>query len=557
MNRVRGKNLKWLSLIFLLAFSLTTLNVASTGSTVVFVDPPEIRDDTLQAGSNFAVSIDVSDVSDLYGWEVNMTWDASIVNATTITEGDFLKGPFPWDSHPYKDATEPYWEQTKTPGSSTTITPGWTGEGKPPPLTLVEAVNKTDKQYASSSTPDAEEEWGDFGFITGNMSCVAKLEVGVRAYTTESNITEQDKIEIEVSNDGGSSWSPTPHTVDVYESEIAWWVDVTDDFSWVPSMLTDENFKVRMRYNQIEENATKIKVNYLPVKVIDTLVVEDSDLAYDKVTDTYASFRYSETRGNFTVYDFSHDFPSGCTYPWEETSTIVQVDFNMKYWANASSSGDRYKIVYYVDPSSTETILENWKSTETPLGNYTWPNQTEPNNDVWDWTDVSNIRIVVETDRVGGDSYAVFEEYEASVTVTYMRPTTMFERLETGWAVFSVTTQGSYPGIDGNGSLASVEFEVLAYGDTVLNITSAVLFDSSTPPNPITFTSENGYFNNMIPGDTDSDGDVDYDDFIVLAGAYGSSSGQPAYDERADFDHDGDVDYDDFIVLAGNYGRHI
>ncbi len=65
---------------------------------------------------------------------------------------------------------------------------------------------------------------------------------------------------------------------------------------------------------------------------------------------------------------------------------------------------------------------------------------------------------------------------------------------------------------------------------------------------------EGSVFENPNPGDCDVDRDVDYDDFIVLAGAYGSSSGEPAYDGRADFDRDGDVDYDDFINLAGNYG---
>ncbi len=60
-----------------------------------------------------------------------------------------------------------------------------------------------------------------------------------------------------------------------------------------------------------------------------------------------------------------------------------------------------------------------------------------------------------------------------------------------------------------------------------------------------------------ILGDIDRDGDVDFDDFTVLAGAYGSIHGDPAYDERADFDRDDDVDYDDFIILAGNYGKTI
>jgi hypothetical protein len=56
------------------------------------------------------------------------------------------------------------------------------------------------------------------------------------------------------------------------------------------------------------------------------------------------------------------------------------------------------------------------------------------------------------------------------------------------------------------------------------------------------------------PGDTDGDHDVDYDDFIALAGAYGTSTGDAGYDPNADFDEDGEVNYDDFIVLAGAYG---
>jgi len=569
VNRVKGKSLKWLSLILLLVFSLTIVNVTSappSDSVDVFVNPPEIRDDTLQAGSNFAVGINVFNVIDLYGWQVNMSWDPSIISATTITEGVFLKGPFPWDSHPYDDVTEPFGEQTKTPTTNVTIISGWTTDPYyDPPFpspTLVECVEVAgDHEYAVSDIDSAEEELGDFGFITGGMSCVAQLQVGVLSRTTETNTAEQDKIEIEVSNDGGTSWGPT-HTINVYPTALMWWEDVTDDFSWVPSMLTDANFKVRMTYRQVGENAIKISVDYFAVEAVDTLIVGNPVTAYDKSFVTYASFSYSDIRGNFTVIDLSHDFPSGATNPLDETSTIVQVDFNMKYQADASSLGDRYKIAYYVDPSSTETVLEDWKSTGTSLGNYTWPDQSEPNGLGWNWLDVSNIRIVVETDRVGGDPNAVFMEYEAWVTVHYIRPTTMDTRIEEGWTAFSVLSKGKLPGVDGNGLLATVEFEVLEYGDTILNITHStgtILWDSSTPPSPIPFTPENGYFDNTLAGDCDKDSghDVDYDDFTILAGAYGSKRGDPGYDERADFDNDDDVDYDDFIVLAGNYGRSL
>jgi hypothetical protein len=130
----------------------------------------------------------------------------------------------------------------------------------------------------------------------------------------------------------------------------------------------------------------------------------------------------------------------------------------------------------------------------------------------------------------------------------------------TGYVLLGETTLGDYSGVNGNGTLASVEFEVLAYGDTVLNISSAqsprtVQLDQMLLD--IAFTPEDGYFSNVILGDFDSDRDVDPDDFSVFAGAYGSGIGDPEYDSRCDFDEDADVDPDDFSVFAGNYGKTV
>ncbi len=59
----------------------------------------------------------------------------------------------------------------------------------------------------------------------------------------------------------------------------------------------------------------------------------------------------------------------------------------------------------------------------------------------------------------------------------------------------------------------------------------------------------------LFPGDADDDGDVDFDDFIILAACYGMSIKNPDYDPLADFDEDGYINYDDFLILAGNYGK--
>ncbi|MBK8027555.1 MAG: DUF11 domain-containing protein [Chloroflexi bacterium] len=55
-------------------------------------------------------------------------------------------------------------------------------------------------------------------------------------------------------------------------------------------------------------------------------------------------------------------------------------------------------------------------------------------------------------------------------------------------------------------------------------------------------------------GDANDNNIVNIVDFSVLALAYGKSSGQPTYDERADFNQDGFVGIGDFSLLALNFG---
>jgi len=119
---------------------------------------------------------------------------------------------------------------------------------------------------------------------------------------------------------------------------------------------------------------------------------------------------------------------------------------------------------------------------------------------------------------------------------------------------------GDVAGISGNGSLVSIEFLVVDYGSTDLNISVSgtlptVLLDSAS--GTITYNKTDGYFSNKILGDIDGDGDVDGFDFGTFALAFGSTEGEPRYNPEADLDHDGDVDKFDFGTFALNFGRHV
>ena len=288
--------------------------------------------------------------------------------------------------------------------------------------------------------------------------------------------------------------------------------------------------------------------------------------AYDTNLGSYTSFRYSERDGSFTVFDFGHNYPSGSG---AEGSEIVQVDLYLRYSANASAAGDRYRITYstpYFYPNPPFTLVD-WTSSATPPDTYIWTDiqDYDPFFPGWDWSDISNLEIAVETDRVGGDPNAFFREYEAWIIVTYKRPTNFLSRInqEAGWCFFNEMTSDSRPGrhlgVTGSGWLATIEFQVQEYGKCILNTTEqhppTKLIERKEPPIP--HTTENGYFSNRILGDVDGDRDVDTSDLLQLSKAYGSKPGDVNWISDCDFNRDNKVDESDLFDLCKNYGRSI
>ena len=62
----------------------------------------------------------------------------------------------------------------------------------------------------------------------------------------------------------------------------------------------------------------------------------------------------------------------------------------------------------------------------------------------------------------------------------------------------------------------------------------------------------------QIPSaDLDSDGDVDFSDFLLFAAAFGKSEGGPGYNAAADLDGDGTVAFSDFLIFASAFGKPV
>jgi len=59
------------------------------GRETLYVDPQK---SVGAVGQSFTVDISVSNVNDLYGWEIKFGWNATVLDAVSVTEGSFLKG---------------------------------------------------------------------------------------------------------------------------------------------------------------------------------------------------------------------------------------------------------------------------------------------------------------------------------------------------------------------------------------------------------------------------------------------------------------------------------
>jgi len=84
------KKLKLLFLVCVLGCVAATVKVATASpSAIIAIEPAEVLD--VSAGETFKVNLTVTNVANLYGWQVNITFNPGILNVASTDEGPFLK----------------------------------------------------------------------------------------------------------------------------------------------------------------------------------------------------------------------------------------------------------------------------------------------------------------------------------------------------------------------------------------------------------------------------------------------------------------------------------
>jgi hypothetical protein len=75
-------------LLAILVVVVAYIILSSPSSTVLFVEPKSVQGTT---GQSFTVNVSISNVADLYGWQLELSWNSSVLNAKNVTEGPMLR----------------------------------------------------------------------------------------------------------------------------------------------------------------------------------------------------------------------------------------------------------------------------------------------------------------------------------------------------------------------------------------------------------------------------------------------------------------------------------
>ena len=202
-------------------------------------------------------------------------------------------------------------------------------------------------------------QWNDYGFSIAAGSTIDNVTVQVDFFASRDN----GFIDVTVSGDGGLTYG-APHTVGGNTVEQSFFIEVTDDLSWTPDMLTDANLRVNVScFKQGGGPKPTCNLDWAPVLVNYTESVEDFDfsISLNPTTDSVEQGESSTTDVSVTLLNgttqnvtLSH---AGC--PTGATCSFIQDSGFPTYNSNftVATSGSTPEGIYLVNVTGTNGTL--------------------------------------------------------------------------------------------------------------------------------------------------------------------------------------------------------
>src|SRR3989304_5933474 len=145
-----------------------------------------------------------------------------------------------------------------------------------------------------------------------------------------------DQIRVDVSWDGGTSWSSK--TVQTLTSnETTYWFDFTSATSWTPDQLSDANLKVRAdAYTQ--GTAEEVRLDWLPVEVTYTDVTSAGSFrgfAFGKSSPR----RYLATSSNLDLSSYASESVTLTFQYWENDGSQLESADRLQFQLSGNGGG--------------------------------------------------------------------------------------------------------------------------------------------------------------------------------------------------------------------------
>jgi hypothetical protein len=363
-----------------------------------------------------------------------------------------------------------------------------------------------------------------------------------------------------------------------------------------PSGTTISVDPILIQDNQLKPGAAD--TNSYPSAHAETATVTNPTYAYDKNKVTFAlvsptistSFQYFDVKAfnATTIKSYS------C------------ININMNYSVTIYKA--YYKMTLLVGSTSYALQFQSSTNVTTPTLK-TWTALIEPNDGLWNATDLNNLIIRVEVKKLSstGTFSCQFKEYEAWATIqgdsftfrvnvsdvpvppndcvawginitfnplvlqcltvnegAFLKQVgpTFFPAVHIDNQIGLVSAGASLQdpdsgGATGGGFLATVAFKVITQGNSVLafsTIGTDLRWWDGIVLHPIPYTTADGYFRS-IQGDVNGDTKVNALDLYLLGRAYGSTPAQPTkWNVNCDFNKDNVINNADLVTLKQNYG---
>jgi len=112
-----------------------------------------------------------------------------------------------------------------------------------------------------------------------------------------------------------------------------------------------------------------------------------------------------------------------------------------------------------------------------------------------------------------------------------------------------------------NGGVGEISFQVLPGFTGQTEIWFAGAQFSNNNSSQLDVPNSSVVIQNIVPVgpvvnvDCDGDGDVDFQDFLIFVGAFGSKTGEDRFMAACDYNSDGEISFPDFLIFASNFGR--